>query len=194
VTLFASSNEQVYPGSVTLSGQIVSNDNSCDDAGEFVRLQRRVLGESEFENFQAMNTDAQGGYEFTVPAEESAEYLALAPSHDNCAEATSSGETVLVKVKITGRAGRRSVERRSNVGIVGRVQPDHDGTEVVLQRRRGGRWVKVREAELNVRSRYRFVLRANWRGRRTFRVQWRSQDAEHEANQTRNIVIRTTRP
>lgn len=194
VTLFASSNEVVYPGSVTLSGQIVSNDNSCDDADEFVRLQRRVLGESEFENFQAMNTDSQGGFEFTVPAEESAEYLALAPRHDNCAEATSSGETVLVKVKITGRAGRRRVERRSNVGIVGRVQPDHDGTEVVLQRKRGGRWVKLREAELNGRSRYRFVLRANWRGRRVFRVVWLSQDAEHERNQTRRIVIRTKRP
>ena len=194
VTLFSSSNEIVYPGSITLSGQVVSNDNSCDDAGEFVRIQRRVLGESEFENFQAGNTDAQGGYEFTVSATESAEYITLAPAHDNCADATSSGETVLVKVKITGRAGRRSVERRANVGISGRVQPDHDGTEVVLQRRRGGRWVKVAEDELDTRSRYRFVLRANWRGRRTFRVVWPSQDANHEANQTRNIVIRTTRP
>jgi hypothetical protein len=194
VTFFTTANEVVYPGTVTLSGQIVSNDNSCDDAGEFVRVQRRIFGETEFSNYRSANTDANGGFEFTIPAEESAEYLALAPAHDNCADATSNTETVLVKAKVTARAGRRNVERGANVGIVGRVQPDHDGTEVVLQRRRGGRWVKVADAELNGRSRYRFVMRAGWKGRRVFRVVWPSQDSEHESNTSRNVVIRTRRP
>lgn len=194
VTLFTSANEVVYPGTITLSGQIVSNDNTCDDSGEFVRLQRRVFGESTFENLRSTNTDSQGGFQFEIPAEQSAEYIAFAPEHDNCTDATSTGETVLVKVKVTGRANRRTVERGSNVTISGRVQPDHAGTEVVLQRRRGGRWVKVRVDELDTGSRYRFVLKAGWQGRRTFRVQWKSQDSEHESNNSRNIVIRTQRP
>ncbi|HEX2195757.1 MAG TPA: hypothetical protein VHJ76_02425, partial [Actinomycetota bacterium] len=70
---------------------------------------------------------------------------------------------------------------------------DHDGTDVLLQRRRGGGWRTIDRDELNVRSRYRFVVDANWRGRRTFRVLWRAQDEEHATNNSRNIVIRATR-
>ncbi|MDQ4025456.1 MAG: hypothetical protein M3217_08200 [Actinomycetota bacterium] len=194
VSLFASSNEVVYPAQVTLSGQIISPDQSCEDAGEFVRIQRRLLGESQFTDFESDNTDADGRYEVSFQATESAEYVAVAPRHDQCSDASSEAESVLVKVKVTGRAGRRSVPRGSNVGIVGRVQPDHDGTTVVLQRRKGGRFVAVARDELNVRSRYRFVVTANWKGRRVFRVVWKKQDDNHEANTSRNIVIRSTRP
>ena len=194
VSLFASSNEVVFPAQVTLSGQIISPDQSCDDAGEFVRIQRRLLGESQFTDFESRNTDADGRYEVSFQASESAEYVAVAPRHDQCADATSEAETVLVKVKVTGRAGRRSVPRGSNVGIVGRVQPDHDGTSVVLQRKKGRRFVNVDRADLNSRSRYRFVVKANWRGKRVFRVLWKKQDENHEANRSKNIVIRSTRP
>ncbi|MDQ3915074.1 MAG: hypothetical protein M3323_07050 [Actinomycetota bacterium] len=193
ISLFASSNEVVFPAQVTLSGQIISPDQSCEDAGEFVRIQRRLLGESQFTDFESRNTDADGRYEVAFQATESAEYIAVAPRHDQCADATSSSETVLVQVKVTGRSGRRSVQRGATVGIVGRVKPDHDGTTVVLQRRKGGRFVGVARDDLNVRSRYRFVVKANWRGKRVFRVVWKKQDDNHEANTSKNIVIRTTR-
>lgn len=183
----------VFPTEVTVSGQITSADNSCKDAQEFVRIQRRVLGESEYTDFEAQNTNAEGRYEITFLATESAEYIAVAPEHDHCMEATSSPETIVVKVKVTARTGQRRVQRGDRVGIVGRVRPDHDGTTVVLQRRKGGRWVKADQARLNGRSLYRFPLRANWRGSRTFRVLWRSQDDEHATNNSRRVVIRTTR-
>jgi uncharacterized repeat protein (TIGR01451 family) len=193
ISLFAEPNEVVYPAQVTLSGTISSADNQCEDAAEFVRIERRVLGENEFEEFEFENTDSDGRYEITFASTVSAEYIATAPRHDQCADATSSPQTVTVKVKITARAGRRSVPRGGSVGIVGRVQPDHDGTTVLLQRRRGGRWVTIGRDELNGRSRYRIVLEANWRGRRTFRAVWRAQDDDHEANNSRRVVIRTTR-
>ncbi|HYO61008.1 MAG TPA: hypothetical protein VEU29_03830 [Actinomycetota bacterium] len=193
ISLFATPGEVVYPGEVTLSGTISSADNDCENAGEFVQILRRVLGESEYENFEATNTDADGRFDISFASTESAEYIATAPRHDQCADATSSPQTVSVKVKVTGRSGRRSVERGSKVGIVGRVKPDHDGTTVVLQRRKGRSWKTVRSDELNVRSRYRFVVKAGWQGRRTFRVLWRSQDEEHATNASRNIVIRATR-
>lgn len=193
VSLFAEPSSVVFPGEVTLSGRITSPDSQCEDAGEFVRIQRRVLGQTEYENFKTDNTDAEGTFSVSFASTQSAEYVALAPAHDQCADATSTPETVEVKVKITGRAGRNSVERGAKVGIVGRVKPDHDGTTVVLQRKRGRTWKAVTTAELNVRSRYRFVVRAGWTGRRTFRVLWRSQDEEHGSNTSRNVVISSRR-
>lgn len=194
VSLFASPNEVVYPDEVTLSGQILSPDSSCDDANEFIQIRRRILGESAFFNFESQNTDAEGRFSITFASTVSAEYVAVAPAHDQCAQATSSPETVTVKVKITARAGRGSVERGSRVGIVGRVKPDHDGTRVVLQRKRGNKYVDAASVTLNGRSRYRFVIKVRWTGRRTFRVVWRAQDDEHEENTSTNVVIRGTRP
>lgn len=193
ISLFASTNEVVYPGEVTLSGQILSADSSCDDAGEFVRLQRRIFGESEYSDAESMNTDADGRYSFTVPATESAEYVALAPRHDQCADATSASETVLVKVKVTAASGRRAVDRGAKVGIVGRVQPKHAGTKVFLQRKKGNGFKTVARDNLNGRSRYRFVLKAKWNGRRVFRVMWRSQDEDHATNNSRNVAVRVRR-
>jgi uncharacterized repeat protein (TIGR01451 family) len=193
ISLFASANEVVYPGEVTLSGQITSSNQSCQDAGEFVRIQRRILGQSQYSDFDSENTDSQGRFDIALTASQSAEYVAVAPAHDNCADASSTSETVLVKVKITARSGRRSVERGTRVGIVGRVQPDHDGTTVLLQQRKGGRFRTIDRTDLNSRSRYRFVVDAGWTGRRVFRTLWRAQDDEHAANNSRNVVIRTTR-
>jgi hypothetical protein len=184
----------VYPAQVTLSGNITSPDNDCDDAAEFVRIERRILGQSEYALFDSENTDANGHFEITFPSAQSAEYIAIAPRHDQCSDATSEPQTVTVKVKITARAGRRSVPRGNSVGIGGRVQPDHDGTTVLLQRRKGGSWVTIARDDLNARSRYRFVVKANWRGRRAFRALWRAQDDEHETNNSRRVVIRATRP
>lgn len=194
ISLFATPDQVVYPGQVTLSGQITSADTQCEDAGEFVRIQRRQFGETSYSNFDTDNTDADGRFEVSFPADENSEFIATAPRHDQCADATSSPASVSVKVKITGRAGQRSVQRGNSVGITGRVQPDHDGTTVLLQRRKGsGRWVTIDRADLNGRSRYRFVMDAGWRGRRTFRAVWKAQDDDHEGNKSQNIVIRTTR-
>ena len=183
----------MYPGEVTLSGQITSSDESCENAGEFVRIRRRILGQSEYSDFDSENTDADGRYDVTLTVTQSAEYIAIAPAHDNCADASSSGESVLVKVKITGRSSRRSVPRGERVAISGRVQPDHDGTTVMLQRKKGGRFVTIGRAELNG-TRYRFVVTAKWRGKRVFRTLWRSQDDEHATNNSNRIRVRATRP
>lgn len=194
ISLFASSNEVVYPAQVTLSGTITSADNDCDNAGEFVRIDRRILGQTSYTLFETRSTDADGRFEVSFSATQSAEYTATATAHDQCSEATSSPQTVTVKVKVTARSGRRSVERGQTVGIVGRVKPDHDGTTVMLQRRKGSRWVTIARKDLNVRSRFRFTVDANWRGRRVFRALWRAQDQEHETNNSRRVVIRTRRP
>ncbi len=192
ISLFAEANEVVYPAELTLSGQIVSADSSCEDVGEFVQIRRRVLGEGQYTDFGSDNTDVDGRFELSFASTQSAEYVAVAPGHEQCADASSSPEIVEVKVKITAQAGRSSVERGSKVAIVGRVQPDHDGTDVLLQRKRDSGWQTIDRDELNDRSRFRFVVSAGWRGRRTFRVLWRAQDDEHAANKSRNVVITAT--
>ncbi len=158
-----------------------------------MRIRRRVFGDSLFSDFESQNTDGEGRFEIEAPVEMSADYIAVASGHDNCADATSSSESVVVKVSITIRASRRSVARGGQVAIAGRVSPDHPRTDVVLQRRKGGRFVRVARDELDGRSRYRFVVEAKWKGRRTFRVLWKVQDEEHASNRSDNVVVRTRR-
>lgn len=193
ISLFASSNKVVFPAEVTLTGQIVSPDESCEDAGEFVQIQRRLHGESQFTDFEAENTNAEGRYDVSFRATQNAEYVAVAPRHDQCADATSDPETVLVKVKITGRSGRRGVERGKEASIVGRVNPDHDGTNVILKQKKRGRFRTIDRDDLNVRSRYRFRFKVKWIGKRVYRVIWKAQDEDHERNRTKSIVIRGRR-
>ncbi len=194
ISLFASANEVVYPTQVTLSGQIVSPEPSCEDADELVRIRRRVFGDSEYRDFEVAATDAGGRFELSFVPKPSADYVAVAPGHDDCADATSSVETVVVQVKVTIGASREEAPRGSTIEISGRVRPNHVGTNVALQRRRGaGEFVTVHRDQLNERSRYRFSVEVNWKGRRVFRTLWRAQDDDHLGNRSERIVIRGTR-
>jgi hypothetical protein len=174
---------------VTFSGQILSGDTSCTD-NEFVQIRRRVLGTTTFQNLMTTATDSQGRFTFTRRVTESADYTAVATAHDNCREATSGEVTVLVKVKLQILASDKTPNRGDRIRIKSSVVPQHDGTKLVLQRKKGRNWVKVDTATLNRRSRATFTVEANFRNR-TFRTFWRSQDAEHESNSSRGVTIKT---
>lgn len=190
VTLVASDAKVEFGDEITLSGRIISSDSSCTD-NEFVRILDRIHGTSGFNDRTSTTTDAQGSFSATIVVRSSADYQAVAPAHDNCQDASSDPATVLVKVKVSSTASKFRPERGETVRFVGKVTPNHRGTKAILQRKKGQRWVKVAVDQLNQRSRFRFVVDADWRRERVFRVLWRSQDDDHAAGRSRNMRIIT---
>jgi hypothetical protein len=175
--------------SVTFSGQILSGDQSCTD-NEFVQIRRRILGTSEFKDLFFAETDSQGRFSVSKRVKFSADYIAVARASENCREATSGEVTVKVKVKIQILPSDKSPQRGETIRIKSSVRPSHDDTRMILQRKKGRRWVKVATTRLNNRSIGNFFIEANFNSR-TFRTKWNSPDADHEGNKSRTVTIRT---
>ena len=189
VTLAASDAKVRSGANVTLNGQVFSSAASCED-GEFIRIRRRVHGTDTFSDFGSATTDTEGIYETTIKAKVSADYLAVATAHDNCAEATSESVTVLAQVKVSIKVNDFTPERGTNIVFKGKVTPNHKGTKVTLQRKKGGRWVKVAKDELNGRSRYVITIEADWAKARRFRVKWPGADSDHESGKSQVVKVR----
>jgi hypothetical protein len=192
VTLSASEANVDAGDQVTLNGQVFSSNASCEDT-EFVRIRRRVHGTDAFADFSSTTTNADGFYELEITANSSADYMAVAPAHDSCAEGTSQAVTVLAKVKVSISVRDFSPERGAAVVFKGRVTPNHSGTKVVLQRKKGGRWVKVARDALNGKSRYRIEIDADWKRARRFRVKWAEADSDHESGISQVVKVTTHR-
>jgi hypothetical protein len=190
---FIASDSQVEAGDeVTFSGRIFSSNTSCTD-NEFVQIQRRIHGTTEFADFTSSQSASDGSFEVTAIASQNADYQAVSPGHDNCATSTSDTATVLVKVKVSVKVNEFRPQRGDTVVFTGKVTPNHKGTKVVLQRKKGGRWVKVAADGLGKRSNYRFSIPADWRRGRVFRVLWKSSDSDHESGRSQNVKVTTRR-
>jgi hypothetical protein len=190
--LGASDNEVDAGTTITLSGQVISSNTSCED-NEFVRIRRRVHGTDTFENFRSVTTDAEGKFESSFEATNSADYQAFAPSHDTCADSTSEPVTVLARVTVSITVDEFRPKRGSTVHFSGKVEPNHDGTRVVLQRKKNGSWVKVKRDTLDAQSRYSFAIVADWRRDRLFRVKWIQGDSDHEEGRSQKVKVTTHR-
>jgi hypothetical protein len=191
VTLSADDNKVKSGKTVKLFGQVVSSDSSCED-DEFVRIRKRKHGTTRFKELDTAQTDPDGSFQKNIKVKASADYVAFAPAHDNCAEASSDPDQVLAKVKVSADANDHRVPTGDNVRITGAVNPDHDGTKVILQRKKGRKFVKVDSDKLNRRSQVEFVLTVDWNGKRVFRVKWNSKDKDHESGHSDNVTVRGT--
>ena len=174
---------------VTFGGQILSQDQSCVD-NEFVEIRRRIHGTTSSVPFETTATNSEGRFELRTRVNKSATYIAVAPAHDNCREASSGEVTVLVKVVVQLVASDRTPQRGDRFTFKSSVRPQHDGTTLVLQRKKGRRWVTVDRDKLNNRSIASFTVVADF-DRRTFRTKWRSQDSEHETGVSPTVTIRS---
>jgi hypothetical protein len=194
VFLEASDNDVSWGTGVVLSGEIVSDDPSCED-DELVRITRRVLGRSSETLLAEVQTDANGFFAVQFRTRQSAVYRATAPAGHGCAEASSSGETIVVRVIVRISTRDRTPERGVRIRIMVSVTPNLANTAVILERRRGSRFVEVAGTGLNDRSRAVFTLAAGWRGTRVFRAAWPVQDDdEQESGVSPTLAIRTHRP
>ena len=167
---------------VDFGGQISSADPACDGLEEFVRLRRRTLGESEFTNFKSTLTDANGRFEFNgVEIVNSAEYVAVAPHHDECDDATSSAVRVLARGKVLVRVNDKTPKRGTLIRIKGAVRPRHRNSNVRLQQHRGGGWETVLGDRLDGRSRFSFEFEAVGPKTQRYRVHWVGADDNEPA-------------
>lgn len=189
VTMSVDKSSVVAGRKVTFSGQILSGDQSCTD-NEFVQIRRRVFGTTTYEDILTTASDAQGRFTFTRRVVKSADYTATATAHDQCRDATSGEVTVEVKVRMQIVVSDKTPDRGDRIKIKSSVRPQHDRTTLLLQRKKGRRWVTVDRDKINRRSVGSFVVRANFR-QRTFRTKWKSQDAEHATNTSTKRTIRT---
>jgi hypothetical protein len=178
---------------VRLSGQIVANDTSCED-NEFIQITRRLHGTRNVKDFRDTLTDTNGQYRLSFRVNRNADYRATATSHDNCAEASSSPISVLVKVRVSIKANDRTPRRGGRVRITVQVSPDKDRTRVILQQRlrRGRGYVTAERKRLNRRSRAVFVVDVEWK-KRDFRAKWPQQNNRNEGNKSKKLTIRSRR-
>ena len=121
---------------------------------------------------------------------EVADYIAVAPANAQCAEASSDPVTVLVKVLMQILPSDKTPQRGERIRIKSSVRPQHDGTRLILQRKKGRRWVTIDRTTLNKRSIGNFTVRASFNSR-TFRTKWKSQHADHETGTSKAVRIRT---
>lgn len=192
LTLASSRNKVTYGKRITLTGQIVSNDESCED-GEFVEITRRVHGTNSPRSFRSVVTDGNGRFELIFKPSKSADYRAIAPGHDNCADAASSPVTTLVEVRITLDVDDRSPGRGKSVVFTVTVRPGHKGTKVFLQRKKGGGFDTVDSKELDGDSQVRFTVVARWKGDESFRARWKGPDDDHEPGNSDEVKVTTHR-
>ena len=191
ISLGASKRKVRSGGSVALEGQITSDDTNCEN-NEVVEITRRIHGTEQFREFRTTATDARGAYSVNVRVRKNADYQASTPATDQCDAAMSTGTVVLAKVKVSGKVTDKTPLRGTIFRINGKVTPKHRGDEVVLQRRKGNRWVRVDTDNLNRRSRYSFGVSADW-GKRVFRVRWAAQDEDHAAANSKMLRVRSHR-
>lgn len=192
ISLGASKRKVKSGGRVTLSGQITAEDQACEN-NEVVEITRRFHGTQQFRDFRTTATDANGAYDVRIRVRRNADYQASTPASGECDEAMSSGAVVLAKVKIFRRVNDRTPERGTIVRINGRVAPKHRDTRVVLKYRKGGRWVRFDRDSLNRKSRFAFRVEADWGGKRVFKIRWNAQDADHAANNSKWVRVRSHR-
>ncbi|HVM34850.1 MAG TPA: hypothetical protein VM784_05855 [Actinomycetota bacterium] len=177
-------------GRATFSGRLTSAENECV-SGQFVRIQRRAVGEEAFTEFDSTTTDDAGSYLVTRPVDFNADYRAVVGEGDACAEAMSAEHTVLAGAAVTASASPGKPRRGARFTISGSVRPVKEGTTVQLQRKQNGGWRLVRRAELGPDSVFRFRLRAKF-GNATFRARWVSQDELNETG-ARRLTVKTRR-
>lgn len=190
VTLTAARNRVVAGKTVTLSGQVTAADTSCED-NELVEILRRVHGTPNFKPFAEDATDENGAFQLSVLVKKSADYMAIVPAHDNCSQANSNDETILAKVKLFIAVEDKSVNRGDTVRIKVAVRPQHDGSRVILQVKKGKRFVKFDVAKTNRKSIAKFRFPAKWDGARVFRAKWRKQHDDHETGKSREVTVRS---
>ena len=190
VSLVASRERVTFGGSFRLGGTVEGGDANtpaeCID-GVTVNLLRRPLGTDDVESVATTTTEASGSFKFEgLSADRSAAYVAELEQTGGCSAATSAAETVKVRKKVTLSGPPIGGGR---VRLKADVKPckGHRGDRVLLQKRKGGRWVTVDRDRSDDRCRAVFVQAIG--SRSVFRAKAPKTDEDHLAGTSATLVI-----
>jgi hypothetical protein len=191
LTIEADPNIVPFGKTTTISGRLRGQDN----AGKTIELGENPFPFRDNDPFRPVaetTTDANGDYSFQVTPELNTNYRVrtqgLQPE-----EEISGPVFVRVKMRITRSVDDRTPERGQLVTFSGKVVPEHDDLNVLLQRRRpSGTWRTLAQVALDPgpatenSSVYTHQIEVNRDG------VWRAKikrDADHLGNRSRRIRI-----
>ena len=162
----------VFGKSALLSGIVTRG--GAPVAGEAVALSAQPVGSATFVPLAPVTTDATGNFHVDVKPTKKTTYKAgyggVSP------EPTV---TLLVKHKLTLKARRRS----GKVYLTGTLGPRHPRRVVVIQKKKGSRWVTLARVKTSKRSVFKLVRKAPAK-KTLFRAKV-GADKEHLANTSR---------
>ena len=190
VTLVASRDRVTYDGTFRLGGSLERTSAEIPTeciAGVDVILERMVLGSADVQTVGTTITEESGSFRFTdLEADKSANYVARVEQVAGCSESFSNPEPVKVRKKVT-LSGPPIAGGR--VRLKADVEPckGHRGDRVLLQKRKGGRWVTVDRDRSDDRCRAVFVQAIG--SRSVFRAKAPKTDEDHLAGTSATLVI-----
>jgi len=162
----------VYGKSAVLSGNLTRG--GAPQPGQNVALAAQPIGAPAFTPLPPATTDAAGNFSAAVKPTKRTTYRAdfggLLPT-----------AVVLVKHKITLKGKRRS----GKVYLNGTVGPKHVRRLVLIQRKKGSRWVTIGRVKTTKRSTFKLVRKAPAK-KALFRAKI-GADKEHLANLSRSV-------
>jgi len=162
----------VYGKSTVLSGNLTRG--GVPQSGQAVALAAQPIGAPAFTPLAPATTDAAGNFSTPVKPTKRTTYRAdfggLLPT-----------AVVLVKHKITLKGKRRS----GKIYLNGTVGPKHVRRVVLIQRKKGSRWVTVGRVKTTKRSTFKLVRKAPAK-KALFRAKI-GADREHLANLSRSV-------
>ena len=137
LTISADPNIVRFGKTTTISGRLRGPDN----AGKTIELGENPFPFRDNDKFKSVGTtttDSNGDYSFQVTPELNTNYRTRAEVEP---EEVSGPVFVRVRMRITRRVDDRTPERGQAVTFTGKVVPEHDDGNVLLQRRRpSGTW------------------------------------------------------
>ena len=164
----------VFGRSVTLSGSLTRAGTPV--AAQPVTLMTQPIGTTAYAPLPAVTTDPSGAFRLAVKPTKRTTYKAGFPGI-----APEPTAVVLVKHSITLRAVRRS----GKLYLRGAVGPRHARRVVVVQKRRGTRWITIARVRTSRRSTFQLVRKSS-RTRSPYRARI-AADREHLANVSRVV-------
>jgi predicted GH43/DUF377 family glycosyl hydrolase len=174
LTLLAAPKTIVFGRTAALSGKLTRSGAPL--AGQVVALAAQPLGAAAFSTSPSVTTDAAGSFRLVVKPAKRTTYRA---SFAGAASAPTA--VVAVKHLITLKALRRS----GKLYLHGTVGPRHARRVIVIQKRRGSRWVMIARVRTTRRSTFQLVRKAS-----STRSPYRARiaaDREHLANVSRVV-------
>ena len=174
LTLRAVPKTIVFGRTTALSGTLTRSGAPL--AGQVVTLAAQPLAAAAFTMLPSVTTDAAGSFRLVVkPAKRTTYKATLAGA------ASAPTAVVAVKHLITLKALRRS----GKLYLRGTVGPRHPRRVIVIQKRRGTRWVTIARVRTSRRSTFQLVRKAS-----STRSPYRARiaaDREHLANVSRVV-------
>ena len=174
LTLLAAPTTIVYGKSLTLNGLLTQNGSPL--TAQDIALSGQPIGTSTFATLPAAATNTTGSFTETVKPAKRTTYKA------SFAGAPDATVTVSVKHLVTLSAVRKGPK----VYLRGKIAPAHPKRLVVVQIRKGTRWVTFARTKTSKRSTFLVVKTLDRRTRHVFRART-GADRDHLAGISRTI-------